>query len=139
MLESVANPAKLIATGRSQYVQHSIKRLEIDNGWTFQQLSLSDYFKALGLVTGEVPNQGCKGYYTALRCREETALIMPDGNSLISRLLELADRVVIEDMDVTPRLLSQHIEEFGLMGLQVTDMADHRQPHRASVSLIEKH
>ena len=139
LLNDVADPAKLIASMRCRDIQHSIKRINLRSGWAFLQLSVSDYFKALAMLTGNIADQ-CDDdmLCVPLRCFNENVLLTPDGRSLISQLMNITDQLVIEDMDVTTQRLREHTNKFGLFNLRITNAANHRQPHRASVSLIEK-
>jgi hypothetical protein len=137
LFADLTNPAKLIARERCQDISHSIGRMNLVNAWTYEQLSLSDYFRALAIVSGQEALAE-DVVYAAVRRFDESCLLTPDQDSLISKLMRITDRLIIEDMDVTTERLHKHIERYNLTGLRVRNVAKHRQSHRACVSLIEK-
>jgi len=69
---------------------------------------------------------------------DDNALILPSGRSLIGQLMEMADRIIIEDIDLTARHLREHMERFDLKGLRVRNVTDRRRMHGASLILVDK-
>ena len=64
--------------------------------------------------------------YAPIRRFDETALVLPSGRSLIGELMTMADKILVEDWDLTARRLQEHINLFGLKDLSVTDLTDRR-------------
>jgi hypothetical protein len=126
----------LIAENRLDKVHHRLSRSPFRNGMLCQQFSLSDYFAALRTVRGG-GERGVEGViYAPIRCFDETALVLPSGRSVIGELMTIADRILIEDLELTASRLKRHIGLFGLTDLSVTDLSDRRAGHGASVLVI---
>ena len=104
----------------------------------FYQFSLSDYFKAIRLITGGKVDEQDETLYVAIRRFDDGAFVLPSGHSLIGQLMRMADRVIIEDVDLTAHHLREHLERFDLDGLRATDVTDRQRMRGASVTLVEK-
>jgi hypothetical protein len=132
----MTHPAKLIEENRLDKLYHRLSRSPFRNGMVFHQFSLSDYFRAIRTVLGGgVP--AVEGMiYVPTRRFDETALELPSGRSLIGELMTVADRILIEDSDLTASRLQRHISLFGLKDLAVTDVTGQRGRHGASVAVI---
>ncbi len=136
--DSVLDPAKLIDSDMQNRIQHSIKRTRLRKGSMFYQFSLSDYFKAIRLITGGKVDERDETVYVAIRRFDDCAFVLPSGHSLIGQLMRMTDRVIIEDVDLTVRHLQEHLERFDLDGLRATDVTDRQRMRGASVTLVEK-
>lgn len=52
--------------------------------------------------------------------------------------MDIANRLVIEDIDLMSYHLRRHIDDFGLDKLRVTNLSDRRRMRGASLVLVEK-
>jgi hypothetical protein len=134
----VLHPAELIENDRLGKIQYGIGRFIFKNGWVFRQFSLSDYFKAIHVVMGGRLSGGEDTLYAPRRAFDEKILVLPSGRSLIARLLTMANQLVIEDADLLPRHLEDHIRQFALRDLVVTDLTDEARRRGAAVYLVER-
>lgn len=134
----VLRPGKLIEDKRFDKIDHSIKRLTIQGGTAFRQFSLSDYFKAIYAVIGGKIIGENDMIYLPIRRLDSNALVLPSGQSLIARLMTMADCIVIEDADLSPGRLQRHFDHFGLHDLRITDMTRLAKMRGASVYIVDK-
>jgi len=134
----VLAPAKLIESGMQHKIQHSTKRTRLRRGSILYQFSLSDYFKAIRLITGGNVDGRDETIYVPFRRFDDGAFVLPSGHSMLGQLTRMADRVIIEDVDLTARPLREHLERFDVGGLRVTDVTDRQRMRGASVTLVEK-
>lgn len=128
-------PAKLINGHKFEKIQHGVKQFRFRNGKIFQQFSLSDYFKAVYLIMGgNLVNEDCM-IYVPIRRFDDKALVLPSGRSLIGQLMNMANRIIIEDVDLSSCYVQQHLEKNGLNNLRITEvtgrngMRSFRMPH----------
>jgi hypothetical protein len=134
----VLQPDKLIGDQRLEKIDHSIKRLTIQGGTAFRQFSLSDYFKAIhAIVVGNVVQENNK-IYLPIRRFDDNALVLASGQSLIGRLMTMADCIVVEDADLSPCRLQKHFDDFGLYDLRITDLTRLTKMRGASVYIIDR-
>jgi hypothetical protein len=131
-------PAKLIESNDVSKIEHGIGRFTVKNGWSFRQFSLSDYFKAIHIVMGGQLTADESLIYVPLRVFDEDILVLPSGRSVISRLMTMADQLVIEDADLSACHLERHIRQFALGGLRVTDLTERKKRRGATIFLIER-
>ncbi|MGA2035694.1 MAG: hypothetical protein ABSG68_25885 [Thermoguttaceae bacterium] len=132
------DPARLIEENRLDKLHDRLWRSPFRNGMVFHQFSLSDYFRAVKTIL-DGGASGVEGMiYAPIRQFDENALVLPSGRSLIGQLMTMADKILIEDSDLTVSRLQRHINRFGLSDLSVTDFTDRRGRHGASVALIGK-
>jgi hypothetical protein len=89
------------------------------------------------VLDGGVPAAGGM-IYTPVRRFDKSALVLPSGRSLIGELMKMADKVLIEDSELTTSRLQEHIDDFGLSRLSVTDMSERRGRRGAAVAVIGK-
>jgi hypothetical protein len=89
------------------------------------------------IVNGAIAD-GDEMLYLPVRQFDENALVLPDGQSLIGQLMACADRMVIEDADLSPHRLQSHIDRFGLNTLRITDVTRRTRMRGASVCLIDR-
>lgn len=136
--DEMLDPTKLIGSNVHHKIQHTIKRTRLRRGSMFYQFSLSDYFKAMYMVMGGKVEEGNDVAYVPIRRFDDNVFVLPSGRSLIGQLMEVADRIVIEDGDLTAHHLRRHIDEFGLSTLRVTDVSDRQRMRGASLTLVDK-
>ena len=134
----VKNPAELICNGRHREIQHTIKKIALRQGDMFWQISLSDYFMAMSKIMGNEVGIEDNRIYAPIRHFDEKALVLPSGRSLIAQLMSITNQLVIEDSDVTPSRLRDHIDDFGLSNLRIIEVGKRTQTYGAAISLIEK-
>lgn len=119
-------PSLCLAPGGSggESLAISNARVALQEGRTFAQLSLSEFYYGLYLIStsnGSVENPG-ERIFLPVRTINPECLITLDGKSVISRLSEKCDYVIIEDADLRPQDLVTHMAGFSLHSLAVQDM-----------------
>lgn len=102
----------------------STSRLGLAEGRTFAQASLSDYYRALqlALADGKEEEVSEDGAWLPLRALDPGCLIAADGTSVLARLLEHCDYLIVEDADLRPKDIVKHLRAFSLDGLAALDM-----------------
>jgi len=102
----------------------STSRLDLAEGRTFAQASLSEYYRALRLTLAgdgeDVTSED--GVWLPLRALDPGCLIAAAGTSVLARLLEHCDYLIVEDADLRPKDLVEHLRAFSLDGLAALDM-----------------
>jgi hypothetical protein len=102
----------------------STSRVDLAEGRTFAQASLSEYYRALRLALADegedIVSEG--GVWLPLRVLDPTCLIAGDGTSVLARLLEHCDYLIVEDADLRPKDIVEHLRAFSLDGLAALDM-----------------
>jgi hypothetical protein len=116
------SPAEGVASGipDRHALMTSAYRFEVSDGHVLAQPALSDYFAGLlALMHGvRVPD----GLYLPVRRFEPSALVTSDGGSVLAELLNQTDFAVIEDADLRPQELVEHVRRFGLRDIVVENM-----------------
>jgi len=106
-------PVECLRPDRPQPERLSIskRKVPIAGGSSLSQLSLSDYFRALHEVVSadQVAPDPPGTVYFPLRQFDPESLVLSDGSSLLERLCSLAELVVIEDTDLAPEQLVEHL------------------------------
>jgi hypothetical protein len=102
----------------------SNSRLALADGRTFAQASLSDFYRGMYIIsrresTADTPEEGL---FLPVRSFSPECLVTSGGGSVISCLVENCDYVVIEDADISPQDLIEHMETFSLHSIHVQDM-----------------
>jgi hypothetical protein len=105
-----------------------------------RQLSLTDYFEALHRLTGDGGQavDGGSAVFFPVRRFSPEALVLADGSSLFERLCAIADLVVVEDVDLAPPVLVQHLEHHRLEGLAASDATDGRRTHSGHLLCVAR-
>jgi hypothetical protein len=102
----------------------SSSRIPIGEGHVYLQPSLSEYYRALSLVSGPAlsaePEEGT--VWLPVRALDPQSLVASDGASVFSRLLEQSDYVIVEDADLRPKDLVQHLADCSLRTLAALDI-----------------
>jgi hypothetical protein len=102
----------------------SNSRVALPGGRTFAQVSLSEFYRALWLTSttagaNRVPENGV---CLPLRALDPECLVTSDGASVLARLLEHCDYLIVEDADLRPSDLAEHLQAFSLHKLAACDM-----------------
>jgi hypothetical protein len=105
-------------------LQISSSREVVSEGHAFPLASLSGFFRGLRLVSqsGADDDADEDGLWLPVRGLDPQSLVAADGVSVIGRLLEQCDYLVVEDADLRPRDLIEHLRAFSLQGIAVQDM-----------------
>ncbi len=102
----------------------SSSRVALPEGCTFSQASLSSFYWAVQLALGAdgsrdgLDNRVC----LPLRAFNAECLVASDGASVVGRLLEHCDYLIVEDADLRPEELVEHLRTFSLQELTACDM-----------------
>lgn len=102
----------------------SYSRIALEQGRTFAQVSLSEFFGALRLTSGADQEKEMEedSVCLPLRAFNRQCLVASDGASVLGRLLEHCDYLIVEDADLRPEDLIAHLRTFSLRRLVVCDM-----------------
>lgn len=115
----------LAADGRGpEALVISNTRLTLTNGRTFAQASLSKFYNGLFLTS--TPEGASlsdnSGLILPVRSFNPECLVMSGGKSVLSCLAENCDYVFIEDADLRPQGLIEHMQTFSLHSINIRDM-----------------
>jgi hypothetical protein len=96
----------------------------VPGGHAFPLASLSGFFQSLRFISQSGSNDGAEeeGLLLPVRSLDPESLVAADGASVIGRLLEQCDYLIVEDADLRPRDLIDHLRAFSLRGIAVQDM-----------------
>lgn len=118
-------PANCLAPGGpgEQALIIAPARAELRDGRAFAQLSLSGYYRGIYILS----SQRCgwpeeDGTFLPVRLFNPDSLVTVDGNSVLARLAENCDYVLIEDADLTPKHLVEHLRSFSLRSITALDV-----------------
>lgn len=108
----------------SEALMVSSSRVTLPEGRTFAQASLSDFCRAVGLAQAADGSGGGldDGVCLPLRAFNPECLVASDGASVLGRLLEHCDYLIVEDADLRPKELVEHLRMFSLHELTACDM-----------------
>jgi hypothetical protein len=119
-------PASCLASDGAgpQALSISNSRIELAGGRTFAQASLAPYYRALhvALTDGLDDRATMDEIRLPLRTFDRECLVAANGTSVLARLLDQCDYVVIEDADLRPDELIEHLRSFSLHHSAVLDM-----------------
>ncbi len=99
-------------------------RLALPNGRTFTQVSLSNFYRGMYIISrlkGSVDTPE-EGLFLPVRSFNRECLVTLGGRSVISCLVENCDYVIIEDADLRPQDLVDHMRTFSLHSTTAQDM-----------------
>lgn len=99
-------------------------RLALANGRTFAQASLSDFYRGMYIISRQESSADTpeEGIFLPDRSFNPECLITSGGRSVLSCLAENCDYVIIEDADLRPQDLVEHMETFALNSITIQDM-----------------
>jgi hypothetical protein len=105
-------------------LQMSSARVLVPEGHLFPLASLSRFFRGLRLVSQSGAGDDAEedGLSLPVRSLDPQSLVAADGASVIGRLLEQCDYLIVEDADLRPVDLINHLRAFSLQGTVVHDM-----------------
>ena len=102
----------------------SNSHVALPEGRTFAQASLCQFYRAVQLASKAndgktVPEDGL---CLPLRTLDPECLVAADGASVLARLLEYCDYLIVEDADLRPTDLVEHLQTFSLHTLTARDV-----------------
>jgi len=102
----------------------SNSRVALSQGHTLAQASLSEFYRALRLaLTGTGRKEVSKEEVCLpLRALDPECLVAAEGASVLARLLEHCDYLIVEDADLRPKDLVEHLQTFSLHTLAACDV-----------------
>ncbi len=102
----------------------SSSRVALPQGHTFAPASLSGFYRALRLASSTDSRKGEPedGMYLPFRALDPECLVTSVGESVLERLLEHCDHLIVEDADLRPTELVEHLRTFSLHALAACDM-----------------
>lgn len=105
-------------------LQMSNARVLAEEGHTFPLASLSGFFRGLRLVSRSGADDDAEedGPWLPVRSLDPQSLVAADGASVIGRLLEQCDYLIVEDADLRPVDLISHLRAFSLERIVAYDM-----------------
>lgn len=102
----------------------SSSRLPVADGHAYALPSLSNYFRGLSLVQDQdgatLKDDECP--VLVVRSPEPMSLATSEGMSVLGRLVEECDYLIVEDADLRARDLVDHMKAFSLTSVEVLDM-----------------
>lgn len=98
-------------------------------GKSFRHLSLSNYYKGLQLLLNkDASNDGdTNAICFPIRQFNSSCLQLPEGGSVLEKLCDLTKLVVIEDVDLTKKILIEHLIEHNLENIAVSHVNRHNR------------
>jgi hypothetical protein len=115
-------------------------RINHTDGFTFRQPSLTDYFQGLyRLTTGPPPSNTSDRaifYFVRKFCAE--SLTLPDGTDALEKLTRRNHCIIIEDVDLDPRMLQRHLKRRGIETLEFETFRDSVALGRSVVLQIQR-
>lgn len=109
-------------------------RIPLLRGSTYCQLSLSDYYRGLYLLSGnQITNIQPHAIFFPIRRFNESAFDLPSGGSGIEKLCSLGNVVVIEDVDLDASTLRRYLYKHNIQGLAASNVTDRSRMHTANL------
>jgi len=99
-------------------------RLALPDGRSFVQESLSQFYNGLFLILAPEVTlvTDNSGIFLPVRSFNPECLVTSDGRSVISCLVENCDYIIIEDADLRPQDVVEHVKTFSLHSITIKDM-----------------
>lgn len=92
---------------------------------SFRQLSLSNYFKAIYICTDsclpDTDQSDIGGVYLPMRSFNCDCLLTSNNDSVLKRMVEICKLVIIQDSDLTPEVLMDHLKSMDAQDISVID------------------
>ncbi|MBN1600163.1 MAG: hypothetical protein JW915_01075 [Chitinispirillaceae bacterium] len=110
-------------TGKKSLVI-SNTRIYLQEGRAFSQASLSRFYEGIYFLTGKglSDESSESGVFLPVRLFNPECLITLNNKSIIACLSESCDYVIIEDADLRPQNVIDHVEKYSLSSLNIYDM-----------------
>jgi hypothetical protein len=93
-----------------------------------QRAFMSNYYRLLTVLFPETSRNECdfsEGIYHPVREFNKESLLLHDGNSIIEELAHLSKSILIEDSDLTPDILVEHISRHVTKDINVYDLTQY--------------
>jgi len=115
-------------------------KVPLINGTTFLQLSLTDYYRAIHLLTQGPPPADVRpeAVFFPIRRLGPSSLLLPSGDSALAALCSLSNLVVIEDIDLTPAILRRHLTASKSRDLAASDATNRSEMHGANLLCLSR-
>ncbi len=115
-------------------------RVRLLGGTTYRQASLSDYYRGLWRISrgSSEKERPDPTIFFPLRRFNTNALILDDQTSILAHLADMAELVVIEDVDLTADLLREHLEANALDHLAASDATDRVRMQSARLLCVSR-
>jgi len=132
-LSSVKLPdaTAVFQTPTSQQIQsspgrivHSLHKIRTQRGYAYFQPALRDFFKAVFFCCNthsNIEDTKENEIFLPVRSFSEDRLVMKDGRSILERIMEKSQYLIIEDSDVSLELLRHHAKKRNLCHLMFTN------------------
>lgn len=119
-------PTRCLAPGGEgvEALAISSSRVPLREGRAFAHISLSEFYRGLyWLLSSRNPAEALdNAIFLPVRTFNPDCLTTLDGKSVIALLAENCDYVVIEDADLRPKDVVEHMTEFSLRSLSIQDV-----------------
>lgn len=102
----------------------SSSRVPLQKGRTFFQVSLSAFYQSIYFLSRITDSSEALegGWFLPVRSFNPECLVTKEGKSVISVLSEICDYVIVEDADLSPQGLIDHMTKYSLGFLTIYDM-----------------
>jgi hypothetical protein len=102
----------------------SNSRVLLQEGRAFSQASLSEFYQGLYLLSRKADSHESpeNGLFLPVRSFNPECLVTLNGKSVVSSLAENCDYIIIEDADLRPQDLIDHVTRYSLRSLTICDM-----------------
>lgn len=119
----------------TKYIFLKNSNVLLKTGKSFRHLSLSNYYKGLQLLHNKdaLNDNDTNSIYFPIRQFNPSCLQLSAGNSILEKLCNLAKLVVIEDVDLTKKILIEHLIEHNLESIAVSHVNRHNRINSAQV------
>lgn len=113
----------LASSGRGvESLAISNARVILEDGRTFPQMSLSQFYHGLRLISAPSVETFENSIFLPIRTPNPQCLVTSDDGSVISRIAENCDYIIIEDADLRPKDLVEHMTAFSLGSIAIQEV-----------------
>ena len=115
-------------------------RVPLIKGTTFLQLSLTDYYRAIHLLTQGPPPADVRpeAVFFPIRRFAPESLSLPLGGSALGAMCSFSSLVVIEDIDLTPGMLRRHLSDHKLADVAASDATNRTEMHGTNLLCLSR-
>jgi len=119
----------------TKYIFLKNSNVSLKSKKSFRHLSLSNYYKGLqSLFNKDASNDvNVNAIHLPIRQFDSSCLQLPDGDSILEKLCNLAKLVVIEDVDLTKKILIEYLIEHNLESIAVSHVNRHNRINSAQI------
>ena len=129
-------PVSAFKTEQASKLKLRTKKIRLDGGKTFKHIALSDYYRGLNYLAQGTRQYNDKSVFYPLRKFNKDALHTSDGKSVFERLTRLAKLTIIEDVDLSQTILTQHISEISNSPVYASEINRQGRTNTAAVFCI---